>query len=120
MEVQETQLKDLLEIKEVVKQAIEENDIQAGNVTIPFLMGTWELKQNESLELIKKTMEESFDNRLRHLGLLTQIEPDAPAENNPAETEQYTYCYSGMLWDVPEGYQFPKKALRDTGWELWL
>ena len=21
---------------------------------------------------------------------------------------------------VPEGYQFPKKALWDTGWELWL
>jgi hypothetical protein len=120
MEVQETQLKDLSEIKEVVKQAIQENDVQAGNVTLPYLMGTWELKQNESLELIKKTMEESFDNRLRHLGLLMQIEPDAPAENNSAGLVQYTYCYSGMLWDVPEGYQFPKKALRDTGWELWL
>jgi hypothetical protein len=30
------------------------------------------------------------------------------------------YCYSGLLWDVPEGYQFPKKALQDTGWERWL
>jgi hypothetical protein len=37
------------------------------------------------------------------------------------ENEQYIlYCYSGFLWDVPEGYQFPKKALRDTDWELWL
>jgi hypothetical protein len=55
MEVQEMQLKDLSEIKEVIKQAIKENDVQAGNVTLPYyLMGTWKLKQNESLELIKK------------------------------------------------------------------
>jgi hypothetical protein len=117
-QLQEAQLKELGQIKEAIKQAIQENDVQAGNVTLPSLLEGWALKQKESLELIKKTMEETLDNRLKHLGLLPQIEP---AKNAMAmENEQYTYCYSGFLWDVPEGYQFPKKALRDTGWELWL
>jgi hypothetical protein len=120
-QVQEAQLKELELIKEAVKQAIQENDVQAGNVTLPSLLETWESKQKENLEMIKKTMEETLDNRLEQLELLKQLEPakNAGATENLGQ-EQYTYCYLGLLWDVPEGYQFPKKALRDTGWERWL
>jgi hypothetical protein len=52
------------QIKEAVKQAIQDNDVQAGNVTLPALLETWESKQKENLELIKKTLEETLDNRL--------------------------------------------------------
>ena len=30
------------------------------------------------------------------------------------------YCYDGKFWQVPRGWQFPEKILRQTGWSLWL
>jgi hypothetical protein len=89
---------------------------------IKFMIAWIERKQKENVELIKKTMEETLDNWLEQLGLLKQIEPakNAAATENDPGLEQYTYCYSGLRWDVPEGHQFPKKALRDTGWKRWL
>jgi hypothetical protein len=117
-QLQEMQVNELGLIKEAVKQAIQENDVRAGNVTLPTLLETWALKQNESLELIKKTVEETLDSRLKHYGLMPQI--DAAKNDIAIAKEQFTYYYSNALWDVPEGYHFPKKALRNTGWELWL
>jgi hypothetical protein len=111
-EVHVLQLLEIQQIKEVVRQAIEENDIRAGNVTLPALVERMEERHKEEMEAIKQTIEKTLETRFEDYGLKRR-EPAAAETSASTATGsgQYTYMYSGAFWDVPMGYQFPKKAL---------
>ena len=107
------QKKHFDELKEVVKKAIEENDIEAGNITMPSITK----KLDEGFEDIMSRLTEALDERLG---------PQPPADSSAATEEAVApgtlklYSYSNRFYHVPQDWVFPSKPKLANAWDLWL
>jgi hypothetical protein len=106
-------------IQQSVKQAIQENDLLSGNVTMPIL--TEKLDSHHLFDFIKTNINHLATDNPGNNNILN---------NNPRENElSYvaelhskegtpTYVYDGQFWDVPK--EFQQNPTRKVGWEFWL
>jgi hypothetical protein len=100
-------------LQDVVIRAIESRDAQAGILTITQL--------EERLKKHHDQLEE-----LLHESPNTRVGQDTAANDqtqNPSLVNQRRplYNYGGRLgWHAPQGWNFPTKTLRKSGWRLWL
>jgi hypothetical protein len=101
------------EIKRVIREAIIENDIQSGRITLPVLL--------EKLEEHQQNLTTMLDNKLKsHLGpwqRQSSVQQGNSSSNNGVPG---VFNYEGREWDVPQHWLPPRQVKRRVGWDFWL
>ena len=115
-------------IREAVKQAIQQNDLVSGNVTMPILTEKLDNLQASIIDFIETNIgninnnnnnnnndnDFNINNEPDELLFVDELQKGSNKSVNPL------YCYRGRFWDVPKGFTFPKNPTRKVGWEFWL
>ncbi len=120
-------------IIETIKNTIEQNGIANGNITYSTFVSHMEDVQdrhNKRIEDIEKKIDQQNTILINTLqgnnDRTTSYSPHAlsPMFQNVSvrqnENDRRTYVYQGRYWHVPEGFEFPTKATRRKGWQMWL
>ena len=114
-------------IREAIKEAIQENDLLSGTVTMPILTEKLDGLQTSIIKFIQSTVGKISNNNLindentEDTDITSgEIEFDDNLQRGSQKAGNPIYCYSGHFWEVPKGFKFPKNPTRKVGWEYWL
>jgi hypothetical protein len=111
-------------IRDSVQDAIRENDINSGNVTMNVLRDELQGHHHSIIDFITKNLANvSVDCRDEVSDTVDFPEPEeldyvdeiwSKVPDNPI------YQYKGQFWDVAKNWKFNKLPTRRIGWEYWL
>ena len=116
-------------IQNAVKDAIKENDVASGTVTMPILSEKLENHHKSIIEFIKTNCTTLSDD----CRIIVNVDDasDGGGIGNTGEllyvcefqkgTEKHPmYCYSSHFWHVPKDFSFQGNPTRKFGWEYWI
>lgn len=120
-------------IIETIENTIEQNGIANGNITHSTFVSHIENIQNGCNKRIEE-IEKKIDEQNVLLIAALQGNNDHTTSHSPHVVspmfqnvsvrqdgnDRTTYAYHGRFWHVPEGFEFPTKATRRKGWQMWL
>jgi hypothetical protein len=111
-------------IRDSVQNAIHENDINSGNVTMNVLREELQGHHHSIIDFITKNLANvSVDCRDEVNNTVDFSEPeelDFVDEIWSRAPENPIYQYNGQFWDVAKSWKFNKLPTRRIGWEYWL